>query len=218
MLCVTSTVRTLFSIDVNPFFFFSMRYSDPDSAGDRPVEVVPLEGELPVEVNSDLVFISIGYKSTPSQMGHHHNIPFDLHKGVVPNIKGAVLNANTQSNDTIIINTTTTHPNHNNLFIGTYVSGWLKRGPTGTIVTTWQDAQETAHTIIHHIMQQQIPITPPDDNLQNLDTLLAKKGVEVVDWSKWKVLNQIELEKGKLHNKSRLKFCTTSEMLDTLKQ
>jgi adrenodoxin-NADP+ reductase len=35
--------------------------------------------------------------------------------------------------------------------IGLYCSGWLKRGPVGVILTTMEDAFETAECIAHDI-------------------------------------------------------------------
>ena len=39
----------------------------------------------------------------------------------------------------------------NYLYTGLYCSGWVKRGPIGTILTTMNDAFETAEAIAHDI-------------------------------------------------------------------
>ncbi|KAI8067887.1 hypothetical protein BC940DRAFT_300686, partial [Gongronella butleri] len=62
-----------------------------------------------------LVLRSIGYRSLPLA-----GVPFDQHRGLIPNIYGKIVQASDAKN---------TLP-------GMYTAGWLKRGPTGVIVST----------------------------------------------------------------------------------
>ena len=43
--------------------------------------------------------------------------------------------------------------------LGIYCSGWVKRGPVGVIVTTMNDAFETAETIAHDIEKGEEHVT-----------------------------------------------------------
>eukprot|EP00268_Persea_americana_P038081 TRINITY_DN3773_c0_g1_i14.p1 TRINITY_DN3773_c0_g1~~TRINITY_DN3773_c0_g1_i14.p1 ORF type:complete len:110 (+),score=18.96 TRINITY_DN3773_c0_g1_i14:4879-5208(+) len=70
-----------------------------------------------------MVLKSIGYKSVPV-----NGLPFDHQKGGVPNIQGRVLSDKSE---------------HAILEKGLYVTGWLKRGPTGIIGTNLFCAEET---------------------------------------------------------------------------
>ncbi|CAG8666813.1 25820_t:CDS:2, partial [Racocetra persica] len=92
------------------------------------------------EIETSLVFKSVGYKSTPVE-----GLPFDEQKGVVPNVKGKVLDKN------------------GNELPGFYVSGWLKRGPQGIISTTMYDAFETAEIIVSDIQQNKPMLSDTTD-------------------------------------------------------
>ncbi|KAA8523136.1 hypothetical protein F0562_009559 [Nyssa sinensis] len=61
------------------------------------------------------------------------SLPFDYHKGIVPNARGCVL-SNTSD---------LTHPEE-----GLCVCGWLKRGPAGIIATNLYCAEETSLQIV----------------------------------------------------------------------
>ncbi|KAA8523135.1 hypothetical protein F0562_009558 [Nyssa sinensis] len=79
------------------------------------------------DLECGLVLKSIGYKSIPVD-----GLPFDHHKGIVPNARGRVL-----SNTSDLTQ----------LEEGLYVCGWLKRGPTGIIATNLYCAEETIASI-----------------------------------------------------------------------
>ncbi|WP_433520525.1 FAD-dependent oxidoreductase [Nocardia pseudovaccinii] len=68
-------------------------------------------------------------------IGHHGRsvagVPFDHAAGVVPNEHGRVVD-----------------PAHRRIVTGTYVVGWIKRGPTGFIGTNKTCAQETVRALI----------------------------------------------------------------------
>jgi ferredoxin--NADP+ reductase len=71
-------------------------------------------------VDAGLVLTSIGYRGRPVA-----DLPFDPERGVVPNVAGRV--------DGVA---------------ATYVTGWIKRGPTGFIGTNKSCAQETVRALV----------------------------------------------------------------------
>jgi ferredoxin--NADP+ reductase len=113
----------------------------------RPVEILPsssgtvsslrlertrltsdgtFEGTGEIEtVDAQMVLRSVGYQSVPLA-----GVPFDPRSHTVPNAEGRVLSE-------------TGEP-----LPGEYVSGWLKRGPTGVIGTNKADAAETVRALL----------------------------------------------------------------------
>ncbi len=65
-------------------------------------------------VRSDIVFEGIGYMGVPLD-----GVPYDSAKGILPNVKGQV-------------------EVDGKMHTSLYVSGWLKRGPSGIIGTNRQ--------------------------------------------------------------------------------
>jgi len=76
---------------------------------------------LPVQ----MVLRSVGYQSVPLP-----GVPFDERSSVVPNAEGRVLGPDGAP------------------LPGEYVSGWLKRGPTGVIGTNKSDAAQTVRALL----------------------------------------------------------------------
>lgn len=50
-----------------------------------------------------------------------------------------------------------------------YVTGWLKRGPTGIIGTNINDAKETLQTVLHDAKQGSLPRLDADNPLVGVD-------------------------------------------------
>jgi ferredoxin/flavodoxin---NADP+ reductase len=76
-------------------------------------------------LDTQLVLRSVGYQSVPLP-----GVPFDTRSYTVPNAHGRVLSETGQP------------------LPGEYVSGWLKRGPTGVIGTNKADAAETVQALL----------------------------------------------------------------------
>lgn len=105
------------------------------------------------EVKADLVLISIGYKGLPIKGLHDdttalssESLLFDLSRGVVKNTHGKVLGL----------------PN-------LYVSGWLKRGPSGIIATNIGDAKDTVNSIMKDLIAQIENIELDNNNIDQQD-------------------------------------------------
>ena len=84
----------------------------------------------------------MGYRSTPLE-----GAPFDEARGVIPNARGRVEGgapwggAGGGAEGGM--------GGGAGLYKGLYVTGWLKRGPTGVILTNVSDAAETAAAVLH---------------------------------------------------------------------
>ncbi|MFB8007586.1 FAD-dependent oxidoreductase [Nocardia sp. NPDC056000] len=91
------------------------------------------DGVLRAEATTDtevlatgLVLTSVGYRGVPLA-----GLPFDERAGVIPNLDGRVLESA-----------------GGNVVPGSYVTGWIKRGPTGFIGTNKSCAQETVRQLV----------------------------------------------------------------------
>jgi len=138
-------------------------------------------------IKCGLAFGSIGYRGQPVE-----GVPFDVRRGVLPNWKGRV------ESDGVPVE-------------GLYVTGWLKRGPTGIIGTNRADSIETVQQILEHVS------SPGPKSRQGRDTLVAslsRQRVSVVDLQDWLQIDAIERARGQEVSKPREKFTRVTEMLD----
>src|SRR6202022_1742518 len=104
-------------------------------------------------IKCGLAFGSIGYRGQPVE-----GVPFDVRRGVVPNWKGRV------ERDGIPVE-------------GLYVTGWLKRGPTGIIGTNRADSIETVQQLLDDLSNRGPASKPGRDVLVES---LAQKHVNAV--------------------------------------
>ncbi|KAJ1675979.1 NADPH-adrenodoxin reductase [Spiromyces aspiralis] len=150
-------------------------------------------GEL-VERGCGIALRSIGYASVSIE-----GAPFDERRRIIPNIGGRVVTGDGEPVPSL------------------YVSGWLKRGPTGVIAATMQDAYQTADTIAHDIkLGNLVPGVPSQ---AELDEELERLGVmgRRVTYADWKRLEQHELEQGRARGKPREKVTDIAEMLAVIR-
>ncbi|WOG91627.1 hypothetical protein DCAR_0310876 [Daucus carota subsp. sativus] len=148
------------------------------------------------ELGCGLVLKSIGYKSVPVD-----GLPFDHHKGIVPNVMGRVLSNNPEE---------TTQFER-----GLYVSGWLKRGPTGIVATNLYCAEETVASITEDIKKGDIfsanaLAKPGKDGLIHI---LDDRNVKIVPFSSWEKIDNEEKRLGSLVGKPREKLQSWNELL-----
>ncbi|KAJ3089116.1 hypothetical protein HK102_007177 [Quaeritorhiza haematococci] len=167
-------------------------------------------GEFEV-IETGLVLRSIGYRSVSIS-----GVPFDQNRGIVPNVDGRVV---------------ATDPNTSaecegekpQTIEGLYVAGWLKRGPTGVIVSTMYDANQTAEAIITDLKQAppidaRVGFTDESSGHEGIKGLLVKKGVPVVSFKDWKTIEEYEVEVGKSRGKPREKVVLMEDMLRIARQ
>ena len=70
-----------------------------------------------------------------------------------------------------------------------FVSGWLKRGPSGIIGTNIADAKDTVASIMNDLDHQAVKETEA-----SLDSLLEDRQVKLVDWSSYERIDAVETD------------------------
>ena len=153
------------------------------SGDDLKAEPTGEHEDLPV----DLVFRSVGYRGVALP-----GLPFDEKRGVVPNEHGRVID-----------------PAHGSRLTAHYVSGWIKRGPSGVIGTNKPDAGETAEAMLEDAAAGRTLSPDRDDILP----LLRERQPRLVDWSAWQRLNAVECTAGAGAGRPRVKHTRVEEML-----
>jgi len=138
------------------------------------------------ELLTGLVVRSIGYQGLPLP-----GAPFDAKRGIVPNLLGRVLAPDA-----------TPVP-------GLYVTGWIRRGPTGLIGTNKACARETVDQLLADLELLPAPTHDP----AALDAVLAERGVNVVDYAGWHAIDSAETARGQAQGKVRDKFTRVEDML-----
>ena len=142
------------------------------------------------EVDAGLVLSSIGYHGRPVP-----GLPFDDDAGVVPNRGGRVVDPATGSPVT-----------------GSYVTGWIKRGPTGFIGTNKSCSQETVNALVDDYNHGLLP--DPVAGPHALDDLVAGRRPQVVDRAGWQAIDTAEIARGAADGRPREKFTSVAAMLD----
>jgi adrenodoxin-NADP+ reductase len=161
-----------------------------------------------LQLPSDVVFRSVGYKSVALPEFADMGIRFDESRGIVNNDGlGRVMQALAADSKAPL--------SHH--VPGLYCSGWVKRGPTGVIASTMQDAFITGEAIIHDWMsgaeflrsRQEMGAPGWHGVQQDEDshTQLA------VSWDQWLQIDRAEKKGGKALGIERKKFTKTRDML-----
>ncbi len=128
------------------------------------------------EIPAQLVFRSIGYTGVPVA-----GIPFDERRGLISNEGGRVTDAGgTQQ-------------------VGEYVSGWIKRGPSGVIGTNKKDSQDTVARILEDAAAGRLNDPAADD----VEAMIATHCTEAVTWEGWQAIDAIETAAGEASTPGR---------------
>jgi len=151
------------------------------------------------------VYRAVGYFGSPLP-----EIPFDELKGVISNREGRVVDLDGEH------------------LPGVYATGWIKRGPVGLIGHTKSDASET----IRHLVEDVTGVgdggdfatgdlaagrTATQADPQAVLDFLADRGVDVVEWADFELLDEHEKALGEPHGRQRIKVVPRDEMLDIAK-
>jgi ferredoxin/flavodoxin---NADP+ reductase len=135
-----------------------------------------------VALSAGLVLTSIGYRGKPIR-----GLPFDESAAVVPNEGGRVIGAP-----------------------GSYVAGWIKRGPTGFIGTNKSCAAETVHCLVADYNAGLL--AGPAGKPAALDKFVRSRQPDVVDAAGWKAIDAAEVARGG-DERPRDKFTAVDDML-----
>ncbi len=183
-------------------FLYSPRALESDASGERVEALVVERNRLELRKDGSLGAVGTGVTERwPAQLvlrsvGYHGSalpgVPFYERRGIIPNDRGRVLE----------------EPDGKPV-PGWYTAGWIKRGPSGVIGTNKADALET----VGRLLEDELP-TPEDPRPQAIDALLARRGVDVIDFDSWRRIDRIELAAGQEHGRPRVKLVSRAEMLE----
>jgi len=163
-----------------------------------------------IDLPASLAFRSIGYKSEGLPGFSELGIPFDDRLGVIPNDHlGRVVNDNEgwSASDSA------------KFIPGMYCAGWVKRGPTGVIASTMDDAFSTAESIKIDWYGHLPFLNEGKGSGLGWDGVKGeaeKRGCRRVDWSDWKKIDAVEKAAGQKKGKEREKFTKVEDMLAVL--
>jgi len=135
---------------------------------------------------AQLVVRSIGYRGLPLP-----GVPFDENTGRVPHAEGRVIRDGAFSPDE-------------------YVTGWIKRGPTGVIGTNKSDAVQTVTSLLTDVHDGAIT---GQHTLAELDALLASRGVRPLGLPAWHRIDAAEVRLGARRGRLRTTLAHRSELL-----
>jgi ferredoxin--NADP+ reductase len=141
--------------------------------------------ELPV----DMVFRSVGYRGVPIA-----GLPFQERSGVIPNELGRV-----------------TDPATSRPLAGMYVSGWIKRGPSGVIGTNKKDGTETATGMLEDAAAS-AALKPTRPDPAAIDALVRARRPDLVTFEDWIRLDAVEVAHGEREGRPRHKLTTRAEV------
>ena len=145
--------------------------------------------DLPV----DLVFRSVGYRGVPIE-----GLPFHDRWGVIPNEAGRV-----------------TNPDDGAPVLGMYVSGWIKRGPTGVIGTNKKDGTETANAMLEDVAESKV-LGPTRTDPAAIEALVRERQPNAVSYDDWTRLDAIEQTRGERCGRPRLKLTSRKQIQEAL--
>ena len=137
------------------------------------------------ELPTGLVIRSVGYRGAAIE-----GMPFDSRRNVIPSASGRVTSTSGE------------------LQAGLYVSGWIKRGPSGLIGTNKADSKETVDLLLadrEALLAR--PITA------DVPALLASRGVQVISFADYRKIDAVEKARGAERGKVRDKLERIGDML-----
>jgi adrenodoxin-NADP+ reductase len=165
-------------------------------------------GEI-MNIDSSVAFRSIGYKSEGLPGFTELGIPFNDDLGLIPNDhQGRVIDNHEAKSDAGVHRP------------GMYCAGWVKRGPTGVIASTMQDAFATADAIAED-WHSHAPFLNADMGGSGLGwdgvrDEAERRGCRRVSWRDWQKIDAAEKRNGQEKGKEREKFTRIDDMLAVL--
>jgi ferredoxin--NADP+ reductase len=136
------------------------------------------------ELACGLVFRSVGYRGTPVP-----GLPFDERAGTIPNVAGRV-----------------TDPESGAPLVGLYVSGWIKRGPSGVIGTNKWCAKESVGHLLDDFREGRLVAAGEAGDIAGLLP-------EHVGLDGWQLIDAHETSAGREQRRPRVKLVDVDSML-----
>lgn len=167
--------------------------------------------EESIDIPASMAFRSIGYKSEALPGFDSLGVPFNDRLGIIPNDHfGRVIDDNEGWSDSRAAQ-------H---IPGMYCAGWVKRGPTGVIASTMQDAFSTADAVTED-WYSQVPFLNAEGDGTGLGwdgvkEEAEKRGCRRVSWQDWQKIDAVEKGRGQSKGKEREKFTRIEDMLAVL--
>jgi ferredoxin--NADP+ reductase len=127
---------------------------------------------------------AVGYRAVPLP-----DVPFDDKRAVIPNEAGRVIGGERE-----------------------FVTGWIKRGPSGVIGTNRKDAQETAEAAIADLAAADRPEADPA-RVEAIAEWIRQRCPEVVEEHAWRAIDLHETSAGEPLGRPRVKLTTVKELL-----
>jgi len=145
------------------------------------------------DLDVGLVFRSVGYRGVALP-----GVPFNERSGTVPNEKGRVID-----------------PASSQPVTGVYVSGWIKRGPSGVIGTNKPDSVETVNAMLADVAAG-AHWAPAHADPGAAEALVRTRQPLAVTYADWRVLDGLECSNGQACGRPRVKFVAIEEILAAL--
>lgn len=140
----------------------------------------------PWTIPAQLVVRAVGYRGLRLP-----GVPYDGGTGRIPHSEGRVIRDGAFSP-------------------GEYVTGWIKRGPTGVIGTNRSDAVETVASLLDDVEAGVLVPGAPDDGLGRL---LADRGLHPLGMPEWHRIDAAEIARGQEHGRLRTTIAHRDELL-----
>lgn len=185
-----SRARVDFSLPPAPGrrIVFQFHSSAAEVLGEEAVRAVRVtSGSGEQEIAAGMLLRAVGYRGVPVA-----GLPFDEDTGTVPHEAGRV----------------TGRP-------GTYVVGWIKRGPSGGIGANRTCAAETIGTLLADAVAGSLPTptAPP----KAFHRLARRRNRQVVDARGLAAIERAELTRGRRAGRPRVKLATVLELVAAAK-
>ncbi|MDQ0985270.1 FAD-dependent oxidoreductase [Streptomyces sp. V2I9] len=153
--------------------------------GVRSVRVTDGGGDGTADLRAGLLLRAIGYRGLPVP-----GLPFDEAKGTVPHEGGRIAG-----------------------MPGSYVVGWIKRGPSGGIGANRTCAAETVGTLLADAVAGTLPA--PTGDAKAFRRLARQRNRRVVDARGLAAIDRAERERGRAAGRPRVKLATVEELVAT---
>ncbi len=159
-----------------------VRRNDLVTGADGLVRPVPTDDVD--SIATGLVLRSIGYRGVPVA-----DVPFDEATATIPHEHGRVTG-----------------------LPGTYVVGWIKRGPSGFIGTNKSCAQETADTLVSDLNAGRLET--PAGSRRSMTAVIQSRATGTIDVRGWRAIDRQERRDGAREGRPRRKLVRLEQMLE----